>query len=203
MKLSIHPIFILLLLLIVLYGEIALYSVIVISLLFHELGHYVAAKVVGAKIARCKIVPYGGEMTIENEAMLSYTQLIWIALGGPIATCIGIAISTGLPPLLSAPFIKIQLFILIVNCIPIWPLDGGRIICYSLLKLRPFSKIFEIYLSISFYLLSAIIIVLLYLLPRSLSLAVVSLFLWSKVIGEWRNRKYRSAFEKLVMKRLT
>ncbi|MGN7476776.1 metalloprotease [Solibacillus silvestris] len=203
MKITIHPLFLLLLLSIILYGDIALYSVIIASLLFHELGHYIAAKMVGADIEQCKIVPYGGEMTIKNEMLLSYNQLIIIALGGPLATCIGIFASVPLPDLLSSRLIEVQLFILAINLLPIWPLDGGRIFCYSLLKWRPFSKIFEFYLTASFYLLTVIIIVLLYLLPHSLSLAIISLFLWSKVIGDWRARKYRSAFEKIVMNRLT
>lgn len=203
MKITIHPLFLLLLLSIVLYGDIALYSIIISSLLFHECGHFLAAKMVGAQIEQCKIVPYGGEMTIKNEGLLSYNQLIVIALGGPIATCIGILLSTLLPDLLSTRFIEVQFFILAINLLPIWPLDGGRILCYSILKWRPFSKIFEFYLTASFYLLSVIIIVLLYLLPQTLSFAIISLFLWSKVIKDWKMRKYRSAFEKHVMNRLT
>ncbi|MFL0582362.1 site-2 protease family protein [Solibacillus silvestris] len=203
MKITIHPLFLLLLLSIVLYGDIALYSVIIVSLLFHELGHFIAAKLVGAKITQCKIVPYGGEMTIKDELQLSYQQLIIIAIGGPVATCLGIFVSLFLPDMLSARLIEVQFFILAINLIPIWPLDGGRILCYSILKWRPFSKIFEFYLTASFYLLTVTIIVLLYLLPQTLSLAIISLFLWSKVIGDWKYRKYRSAFEKIVMKRLT
>lgn len=114
-----------------------------------------------------------------------------------------IFISLFLPDMLSAKLIEVQLFILAINLVPIWPLDGGRIICYSILKRQPFSKIFEFYLTASFYLLTGTIIVLLYLLPQSLSLVIISLFLWSKVIGDWKYRKYRAAFEKIVMKRLT
>lgn len=203
MKVRIHPLFLLLLLFIVLYGNIALYSIIVISLLFHEFGHFVAAKLVGAQMERCVIVPYGGEMTLKNESQLSYNQLTIIALGGPVATTIGIAIASMLPANLSDPFLMAQLLLLLVNLLPIWPLDGGRILCFQTLKRYPKIKIYELYLMLSFCLLTAIIIVLLYLLPRTLSLAILSLFLWSKIIAEWRIRKYRSAFEKLVMNRLT
>ncbi|MEK4627863.1 MAG: site-2 protease family protein [Solibacillus sp.] len=203
MKLVIHPLFLILLFFIILYGNIALYSVIIISLLFHEFGHYVAAKLVGAKIERCVIVPYGGEMKIKNELALSYNQLTIIALGGPIASAIGMFVALYLPDNFTEPFFYMNFLLLAINLIPIWPLDGGRLLCYRLLMANPRIKVYEMYLSVSFYLLTMIIIVLLCLLPRSLSLAVLSLFLWSKVIGEWRVRKYRSAFEKLVMNRLT
>lgn len=203
MKYSIHPAFLLLLLMIAFYGNIALYSVMMISLVIHELGHFLAAKFVGVQVDTCKIMPYGGEMTLKHEMQLSYRQLIIVAMGGPIATIIGIVLSLLLPPLLKGLFIEIQLFILCINLLPIWPLDGGRILCFTLLKQYPYSKLFEYYVSNSFYLLTVTIIVLLYLLPQSLALVVVSIFLWSKVIRDWRNRKYRSAFEKHVMNRLT
>lgn len=203
MKFSVHPAFLLLLLTIVLYGNIALYSAILISLFVHELGHFVAAKFVGVKVDTCRILPYGGEMTLRHEMQLSYSKLIIIALGGPVATFLGILFSFFLPVLLRELFIEVQLFILLLNLMPIWPLDGGRIICFTLLNRFTHAKLFEYYVSASFYLLTLIIIVLLYLLPQSLILAVVSLFLWSKVIGDWKIRKYRSAFEKHVMNRLT
>ena len=203
MKFSVHPAFLLLLLTIVLYGNIALYSAILISLFVHELGHFVAAKLVGVKVETCRILPYGGEMTLRNEMQLSYQKLILVALGGPVATFLGILFSFFLPTLLQELFIEVQLFILLMNLLPIWPLDGGRIVCFALLKTYSHAKLFEYYVSASFYLLTVIIIVLLYLLPQSLILAIVSLFLWSKVIGDWRIRKYRSAFEKHVMNRLT
>ncbi|MER1959146.1 MAG: M50 family metallopeptidase [Solibacillus sp.] len=203
MKFSVHPAFLLLLLTIVLYGNIALYSAIMISLFVHELGHFVAAKLVGVKVETCRILPYGGEMTLRNEMQLSYQKLILVALGGPVATFLGILFSFFLPTLLQELFIEVQLFILLMNLLPIWPLDGGRIVCFALLNTYSHAKLFEYYVSTSFYLLTVIIIVLLYLLPQSLILAIVSLFLWSKVIGDWRIRKYRSAFEKHVMNRLT
>ena len=203
MKFRIHPLFLVLLVGIVLYGNIALYSVIIISLILHELGHFIAAKSVGAQIDSCQIMPYGGEMTLKNEMLLSYRQLIIVAMGGPIATMIGIGASFLLPALLKQSFLEVQLYLLVINLIPIWPLDGGRIVCFWLLNSFSFSKIFENYVSASFYLLTAVIIVLLCLLPQSLSLAIISLFLWSKVLGDWKIRKYRSAFEKHVMNRLT
>lgn len=203
MKIRIHPLFILLLLGIVFTGNIAYYSVIVVSLLVHELGHLIAAKLVGAEVERCILMPYGGEITLKNEFKLTYKQLILIALGGPAATLLGLGAALLLPDILSATFITFQLILLTVNLIPLWPLDGGRVLCYYLLQNKPNTRIFEGYLSISLSLLTIIIIVLLYLLPQSLSFVLIGLFLWGSVIGEWKNRKYRSAFEKIVMNRLT
>ena len=203
MKISIHPLFLLLLFLMIFYGNIALYSMIILSLLWHEFGHMIAAKLVGAKIERCVILPYGGEITLKNESQLTYSQLTYIAIGGPIATSLGIVLAFFFPNYLSTPVIQIQLVLLLVNMLPIWPLDGGKILCFQLLRWSKKIKVYEMIISGSFYLLSVLIIVLLYLLPSSLSLFLISLFLWIKVIAEWRIRKYRSAFEKHVLNRLT
>lgn len=203
MKITIHPLFLLLLLLFVLSGNIAHYSVILVSLFLHEFGHFIAAKLVGAQIERCIIVPYGGEMTLKSEHRLTFKQLTIIALGGPVATILGILIALALPPILREGFLNAQILLLTINLLPIWPLDGGKIICYSLLNSMPKTIILETYLSLSIGLLTACVLVSLIMLPQSISLTIVSLFLLSKVIGEWRTRKYRSAFEKLVMNRLT
>lgn len=59
------------------------------------------------------------EMTLKHEMQLSYRKLIVVAMGGPIATIIGIALSFLLPPLLKELFIEIQFFILCLNLLPI------------------------------------------------------------------------------------
>ena len=203
MKISIHPLFLLLLFLMIFYGNIAMYSIIILSLIWHELGHMIAAKLVRAKIERCVILPYGGEITLKNESQLTYKQLTWIAIGGPVATILALIFARFFPENISIPIMQFQQLLLFINLLPIWPLDGGKILCFQLLNWTKKIKVYEAILSVSFYLLSVIIIVLLYLLPSSLSFTIVGLFLWSKVIGEWRIRKYRSAFEKLVLNRLT
>lgn len=203
MRISVHPIFLLLLIVIAMSGEIALYSIIFMSLLLHEAGHIVAARLVGVKVERCVILPYGGEITLKNEHLLSSQQLCWIALGGPIATVVGIGSGYLLPSMIGEPFIHVQYLLLAVNMLPVWPLDGGKILCHSLLTLYPKTKIYETFLSLSLCFLTIIVLGTLLMLPDSISLVVISLFLLSKGIGEWRIRKYRSAFEKVVMNRLT
>src|SRR4051794_39864267 len=99
-RITIHPVFLMLLLFIALTGNIALYSMIISALLLHEFGHLVAAKCVGAQVVKCVIMPYGGEITLKNEHQLQPEKLLLIALGGPLATVLGILIAYFLPPLL-------------------------------------------------------------------------------------------------------
>ncbi|MEK4230144.1 site-2 protease family protein [Solibacillus sp. FSL H8-0538] len=199
----IHPLFLVVLMGIAVTGNLAVYSFIILSLVWHEIGHLLAARYVNVKVKRCIIMPYGGEITVEHEGTVEPYKWLIIALGGPLATVLGMLLTLLLPPLVGQPLFNIQRILLLLNLLPIWPLDGGKILCNGLLVLWPKAKVYETFLSLSVCFLTIIVVVTLLMLPRSASLAVLSLFLWSKVIGEWRIRKYRSAFQKVVMNRLT
>lgn len=202
MRIAIHPLFLIVMLVIALTGNIAMYSIIILSLLLHELGHLLAAKYVGARIKRCIVMPYGGEISFENEYQLNEWQLFIVAAGGPVATLVGIAISSFFPPTLAQPFIEVQLYLLLLNCLPLWPLDGGKIM-YALLQMT-FQKVkfYEAFLSLSLCFFSILILVALFVLQH-IVLAFFCLFLWGQVYKEWKIRKYRRAFQKVVMNRLT
>lgn len=202
-KFKLHPLFLGIMILLVLTGNIAMYSIIFVSLLLHELGHLMVAIFLEVKIERCTLMPYGGQIVLKDEHTVSYSKQLLIACGGPIMTTICYYGSGMLPELFQKPFADVQLVLLLINCVPLLPLDGGKIISNSLLILFPKTKIYEIYVSISFAFLTIIVILTLVMLPQSIFLAVISLLLWSEVIGEWRYRKYRSAFMKIVMNRLT
>ncbi len=201
-RITIHPLLLVVLFSMILTGNIALYSVILCALLLHELGHLLAARLVRVQVKSCVIMPYGGEIELGKQE-ITYAQLLFIALGGPLVTLLGMVSSMFLPPLIGTLFYQVQFYLLCINLLPILPLDGGKILCYSLLTFFPKTKIYERFLSLSLCLLTILVIVTLLMLPQSIFVAMFSLFLWSKVIGEWRYRKYRSAYEKLVLNRLT
>ncbi|UZM98524.1 M50 family metallopeptidase [Lysinibacillus sp. MHQ-1] len=64
------------------------------SLLWHEAGHLLVALLCGVRVKSCVITPYGGgEIQFENPAVVQASSLLWIALGGPIATILGIGLA--------------------------------------------------------------------------------------------------------------
>lgn len=202
-KLKVHPVFLMMLLLWALSGNIAQYVLVLVSLLWHEAGHLLMARLFGVKVKRITMLPFGARIEFLTGQAIAYTALIWIAIGGPAFTFLAYSIHPFIPLIFREEFVTIQLALLFINLLPIYPLDGGQIVCNSLLKFTPQQKIYERYVSTSFYFITIIVVVTLLMLPQSIFLAVLSLLLWSEVIGEWRFRKYRSAFEKVVMNRLT
>ncbi|MDI7740695.1 site-2 protease family protein [Lysinibacillus fusiformis] len=203
MRMTIHPLFLPILFSIVLSGNISYYALILSSLIIHEVGHIIAAYLCGVKVERCVIMPYGGEIELKGNNSIAPKKQLVIALGGPVATICCIAATPFLDPLLAEPVLKIQIVLLGINLIPIWPLDGGRIIMSLIHIFYPRIRMVEFYLTISLILIAVSVFITFILLPKTLFLLVLSIFLFLQIVNEWRFRKYRFAFEKHVIKRLT
>lgn len=203
MKIKLHVLCIPFVFFMILNGQIAYYSIILGALLWHEAGHLLAAKLCRVKVKSCVIAPYGGEIEFENPAIVDEKSLLWIALGGPIATVLGIGFAFFMPELIAIRLINVQLVLLVFNLLPILPLDGGRIIVALLFIFYPSARAFEIYHSLSLFFVSVILLMTFYHLPQSIFLVILCLFMWLQVMKEWNYRKYRLAFEKYVMYRLT
>lgn len=205
MKMTIHPLFLPLLLGLVLYGNVSYYAIILSSLLIHEFGHIFACFLMKVKIRRCVIMPYGGEIELEGGYSIHPVKEFIIAIGGPIATfiCFLIGNAPFFDPLLAEPFVKIQLVLLVINLFPICPLDGGRIVYSFILLFWKKAKVYEMYLLFSFLFILFGMFISFVFLPKSLFLFILTIFLFIQIVKEWRFRKYRIAFEKYVLNRLT
>jgi len=203
MRMTIHPLFLPILFSIVISGNVSYYALILSSLIIHEVGHIVAALICRVKVERCVIMPYGGEIQLKGGNTIAPKKQLIIALGGPVATICCLAVTPFLDPLLAEPLVKIQILLLAINIIPIWPLDGGRIIMSLIHIFYPRIRMVEFYLSVSLILITLTVIITFILLPKTLFLLVLSIFLFFQIVNEWRYRKYRFAFEKHVIKRLT
>ena len=126
MKFRLHPVLLPVFLFFMVTGGFSAYAIIFISLLLHEGGHLVAAKLTGMRVRSCTIMPYGGELVIPGRLLAPRKNRIFVAMGGPIATMILLLIAL----IVSFPgdelFIRIQIALLILNLLPIVPLDGGQ-----------------------------------------------------------------------------
>ncbi|MFJ7737799.1 stage IV sporulation protein FB [Lysinibacillus sp. NPDC097287] len=203
MKIKLHILCIPFVFLMIFSGQIAYYSIILGALLWHEAGHLLAAKLCRVKVKSCVIAPYGGEIEFDNPTIVDEKSLLWIALGGPIASLLGIGFAFFMPELIAERLINVQLVLLAFNLLPVIPLDGGRVILALLYIFYPSAKAFEFYHSLSLFFVTVILLMTVSNLPQSLFLVILCLFVWMQVIKEWNYRKYRLAFEKYVMHRLT
>ena len=107
--------------------------------LIHELSHLLCAIFMGVEIKSIVILPFGMTLRLTNNLIRYPKKEIMIALSGPLSNVIMIVIALffyksygeNLNFLL---FLIVNWSVLILNLIPVPPLDGGRILRAVLIK---------------------------------------------------------------------
>ncbi|MFX3674509.1 MAG: site-2 protease family protein [Paenisporosarcina sp.] len=192
-QIQLHPIMIPLILYFIGTGQFAHYSIMFTSLIFHEMGHLVAAKWTGLKVKKCIILPYGGEIVIRNLRIAPKHHQWIIAISGPLATSLLYLITQFFSFPGQAFFNQVQLMILAINCLPMLPLDGGQ----ALLALFP--KWYEGLLITSIFGSLFAILIFSEIIPVSL----LFVFIVYRNMKSWHYRKYDAAFHDIIRKKLT
>ncbi len=120
--------------------QIEIYTVIMFFAIIHELGHMVAGLLMGMKPEKLEIMPYGVSVSFKlmpkdyNRKIKKGNQLelkkILVALAGPITNFIIIAIVLQMNMNLVSTLMILysNLVLILFNLLPIYPLDGGRMI---------------------------------------------------------------------------
>ena len=158
---QIHWISILFILLIILTGNIELIIIFVNCLfcvLLHELGHSVVARANKVDVKKILIVlPIGGGSIIDNDKLTS-TQEYKITVSGPL---VSIAIAAAFFVIYAIPgwgsgvsYVLYSLFLInlvlgVLNLLPWFPLDGGRILRSYLRKTKSFFESTKISVDVS------------------------------------------------------
>jgi stage IV sporulation protein FB len=87
-------------------------------------------------------------------------------------------------------FMNMNLTLLVFNLLPVWPLDGGKLIFIAATSIFPFKKAHTVFLICSF---SILLILFFSFLPRDpfhLNLWIVAVFLGVSHYIEWKRRPY-------------
>ena len=129
MRLRIHPLFIAFLFVYTLLGGIGGYLVAFLAVFLHEVSHYALARIAGAKDLSITLMPYGASLAVSEDV----PHVGAILLAGPLSNlCIAsfcLALSWLVPELYGylEGFLSANVHIAILNLLPAYPLDGGRL----------------------------------------------------------------------------
>lgn len=94
------------------------------ALTLHELGHIIITYIMGEKISILKILPFGFSCKLKNQSQIAATKMLGILVAGPAVNFI----TAGLVFYWTTEFAVINFLIGLFNLLPIYELDGRRII---------------------------------------------------------------------------
>lgn len=182
--------------------QIEIYAMIMIFCMFHEIGHLLAGLIVKMKPSQIKIMPFGFSISFKNDidgynykilkGNLINFKKIFVAIAGPL-TNVAFALifyNMNINNVDKQIIIFSNVIIFLFNILPIYPLDGGRIlkeilhICFGVKKAKIYTNEISIITTIIITILSSIAIYYF----KNIAILFIVIFLWWLVLNE--NRKF-------------
>jgi len=207
LTLKFNPIFIILFFISFYFGWMENFLVYIVVLLIHEFAHYITASAFGYKLNKIVFMPYGAGVSGDNNIFKPSHEIL-IALAGP-AINIALAIITvclwWLFPVTyyyTETFLYANLSLGLFNLLPVFPLDGGRVLVAKLsnkiskVKLYKAMKIIGISMAVLFATLFFISV----FTELNLTFAFIAFFLgissFSNIKDVFYERSYINNFQK-------
>lgn len=141
MQIKVHPLFFVLALALVAFGQARAFALTFIALVLHELAHAAFARMRGFAVKKLVLLPFGAMMSTEES--FDRSSAVIVGLAGPVSNFLLALVTVGVWWLLpeaytyTQPFFYANLSLGIFNLLPIYPLDGSRVIlglCKNKLK---------------------------------------------------------------------
>ena len=133
LKLKFHPLFIIFGFFLIFFGLFKLFLTYFLVLILHELGHYLTAKYLGYKLNKIVFMPYGVSLNGQGNIFTPKDEIL-ISMAGPLVNFLLSLICVSLWWLFPISYFYTEDFVVsnmclgIFNLVPIFPLDGGRLI---------------------------------------------------------------------------
>ena len=131
-KLSIHPIFIVFAVILGYLGYFSILFFYILTVVLHECAHAMVAHKLGYQLNHITLMPYGAAISGQN-CFFSNLDEVKIALAGPalniVLSTVGCALWWIEPQsyIYTSQFVYANWAVGVTNLLPIFPLDGGRI----------------------------------------------------------------------------
>ena len=200
MKIKLNLSIFLVIILFIITNQIKIYLLIMIFALIHEVSHLICGVSLGFKSKALTIMPFGFSIEFEmlvqdyNKKVLKSNNMavknIFIALAGPVINLIIVIL--GIKLKWDSNIIYSNFLICIFNLIPIYPLDGGRMllnilkILYGNKKAHKYINCIANVLFVLFTMFGSILI----LIYKNISILLIIVVLLTLIIKE--NIRYNS-----------
>lgn len=189
---DISPSFVIALIVYGLSGHLDVALIAYVSGFLHETAHIVTACCFGYKVKKISFFACGFNAVFENFKNITWYKEVIISLAGPFVNLLILLVA----PLLFAysdVIARINIYLFAVNMLPVYPLDGGRIM-KAFLKTELSAKKTEIIsYTVSVIIgICALIIAVIYTFGDNLNIAflIVSLYILSNISLNKQNKSY-------------
>ena len=173
-------------------NQIRIYLIIMFFSLLHEIGHIIVGLLLKIKLEKIEIMPFGLSATFYPKFDAEKIKEIFVALAGPIISLfLAIVFSKiDLDWITNQEAVYSNILIFIFNLIPLYPLDGGRII-KGILHIK-FGSIKSDYIinrisNITIIILTIISSIAVYYY-KNIAIFLICIFLWSLCLKEKNNK---------------
>lgn len=168
--------------------NIAYIAALLVTVIIHEMGHWLAMKFYNYSNVKIFFVPLIGAFTSGKKQEVSQKQLCIIILAGPLPGVIIGSILFYINQDLANETIKMLancfLFLNLFNLLPIYPLDGGRIMETLFIKQN-------YYIRLVFGIISIILLATLFAVLSSIMI-IVPILMGIELFNESKNEKIRN-----------
>lgn len=175
--------------LLIITKQIEIYAWLMLFALIHELAHMCVGIILKLKPKTLEIQPFGIGIIFESFENTEHNK-IKIAIAGPLINLIIATIFQFIHIKYQNQIVNSNLLLGIFNLIPIYPLDGGRIL-KSFIRIHKTNEITDYVVNKTSNIIMILITVassILILVYKNIGMLLIILYLWAIVIKE--NKKY-------------
>jgi len=167
-----------------------------IIIFVHEMGHATLAHFFSWRLKSIMLLPFGGVAEVDEHGNRSLREECIVVLAGPIQH---LWLQGAAFLLYATGFMNVgdyQLFtfynvsILLFNLLPVWPLDGGKLLFIIFSKYWSYQKAHSYMMLASIIFLIFYVAAILILSPTHLNMWIITTFLIYSLYHEHKNRMY-------------
>lgn len=192
----IHPLLWLVVAIAIITAHFIELSLFLLIILIHELGHATAALFFSWRLKQISLLPFGGVAEMDEHGNRPLREEAIIVIAGPLQHfwMMGLAHIlyqlSWLPADLYWQFIEFNIMVLVFNLLPIWPLDGGKLVYLWRALHESFPEAHRKTLIISIISLIIFCLFILFTQPVNLNLWIIISFLAFSLYFEWKQSRY-------------
>ncbi|MCA1031911.1 M50 family metallopeptidase [Bacillus timonensis] len=195
-KIKIHPLLWFLIGISILTAHFRELLMLFLIVIVHEMGHVVSAHFFSWRIKKVELLPFGGVAEMDEHGNRPFREELIVTLSGPLQHIwlMGAAYLLHSFSIIAEStlhlFILQNIMILGINLLPIWPLDGGKLLFLILSVKQSFYKAYNRMLICSSVFLLIMVVAILVSMPLQLNLWIIISFLLYSLMMEWKQRHY-------------